>query len=91
MQRSQDAEFPRSTAESLVRARLHNSRVLLLQLSQASRHATVQQVLTLLQRLIDDLSEASSVIALKSHESTGSAFYRAALRKLLPAEFQYDN
>ncbi len=91
MRRSQDAEFTRSTAESLVRARLHNSRVLLLQLSQGSQYATVQQVLTLLQRLIDDLSETSSVIALKSYESTGSAFYRAALRKLLPAEFQHDN
>ena len=32
VQRSQDAEFTRSTAESLVRAKLHNSRVLLLHL-----------------------------------------------------------
>ena len=89
--RSQNLEFARSTAESLVRARLHNSRVLLLHLGHDPQPATVQQVLNLLQRLIDDLPLASSLIALRSYESTGSAFYRAALKKLLPKAFQHHN
>lgn len=89
--RSQDAEFTRSTAESLVRAKLHNARVLLLQLSQDPRPATVQQVLTLLQRLLEDLPLVPSLAALKNYESTGSAFYRAALSRLLPDAFRYQN
>lgn len=91
VQRSQDAEFTRSTAESLVRAKLHNARSLLLQLSdacgigQAARpyQPTVHQVLNLLQRLMDDLPMAPSVVDLQTYESTGSAFYRAALSRLL--------
>ena len=91
MQQSRKAEFTRSTAESLVRAKLHNARVLLLQLSHEPQPATVQQVLNLLQRLLDDLPMAPSLIALKHYESTGSSFYRAALNKLLPYSFRYRN
>ena len=91
MQRAQDSNFTHTTAESLVRAKLHNARVLLLQLGGASQPATVQQVLNLLQRLMDDLPMASSLIALKSYESTGAAFYRAALSRLLPEEFRNRN
>ncbi|MGG6269694.1 CRISPR-associated endonuclease Cas1 [Leptolyngbya sp. AN03gr2] len=91
MQQSQNSEFTRSIAESLVRAKLHNARILLLQLSQDFQPATVQQVLTLLQRLIDGLPMASSLIALKHYEDTGSAFYRAALSRLLPEEFRSHN
>ena len=91
MQLSRQAEFTRSTAESLVRAKLHNARVLLLQLSHDPQPATVQQVLNLLQRLLDDLPMAPSLIALKHYESTGSSFYRAALNKLLPYSFRHRN
>lgn len=91
MERAQNLDFSHSVAESLVRAKLHNSKILLLQLSHDPRPATVQQVLNLLQRLIDDLPLASSVVVLKSYESTGSAFYRAALSRLLPEEFRNRN
>jgi CRISPR-associated protein Cas1 len=91
MQQSRNLEFTHRTAESLVRAKLHNSRVLLLQLSDDPHPVTVQQVLNLLQRLLDDLLMAPSLIALKSYEDTGSAFYRAALNRLLPEAFRSDN
>jgi CRISPR-associated protein Cas1 len=91
LQRSQDLEFTRSTAEGLVRAKLHNARVLLLRLDAQPGHATVQQVLNLLQRLLDDLPLAPSLADLITYESTGSSFYRAALSRLLPDAFRYQN
>ena len=91
LQRSQDAAFTRSTAESLVRAKLHNASVLLIQLSMASRHATVEQVLNLLARLLDDLPLATSLAALKTCEETASSFYHAALSRLLPDPFRDQN
>ncbi|XHX79485.1 MAG: CRISPR-associated endonuclease Cas1 [Stenomitos frigidus ULC029] len=90
-QRSQDHEFTRSTAESLVRAKLHNARVLLLKLSAPPSSATVQQVLMLLQRLENDLPLAPTLADIKSYESTGAAFYRAALSRLLPDAFREQN
>jgi CRISP-associated protein Cas1 len=90
-QRSHDVEFTRSTAESLVRAKLHNARVLLLHLSAEPQPPTVPQVLNLLQRLLDDLPLAPSLTALQHYESTGTAFYRAALSKLLPPAFRDRN
>lgn len=91
IRRSREVEFTRSTAESLVRAKLHNARVLLLQLDEQSGHPTVQQVLNLLQRLLDDLPLAPSLADLLNYESTGSSFYRAALSRLLPEAFRDRN
>lgn len=91
MQRSQDREFTRSTAESLVRAKLHNSRVLLLQLSEDPCHVTVQQVLNLLQRLLDNLPLAPTLTDLKTYAETADSFYRAALNRLLPERYRYHN
>jgi CRISP-associated protein Cas1 len=91
LQRSHDAEFTRSTAESLVRAKLHNARILLNQLSAAYSHATVAQVLNLLARLLDDLPMATSLAALKNYEETAASFYHAALSRLLPDSFRSQN
>jgi len=89
--RSQDHTFTRNMAESLVRAKLHNARVLLLHLTRDLCPRTVLNVLNLLQRLQDDLPLASSLVALQSYDSTGSALYRAALNKLLPDTFRHQN
>lgn len=105
LQRSQDAAFTRSTAESLVRAKLHNTRVLLQQLSPGYHSTnlpsassvppaaakTVEQVLNLLARLLDDLPMATSLAALKTCEETASSFYHAALSRLLPDSFRSQN
>ncbi len=87
MQRSQDDDFVRSTAESLVRAKLHNSQVLLRQLSDEPRPAKVQQVLNLLQRLQDDLPMVPSLADLQNYADSATSFYRAALSRLLPTPF----
>jgi CRISP-associated protein Cas1 len=89
MARSQDDEFVRSTAESLVRAKLHNSQVLLCQLSDKTRPAKVQQVLNILQRLQDDLPLAPSLADLRNYAETATCFYRAALSRLLPDPFHH--
>lgn len=85
--RSRDDEFVRTTAESLVRARLHNSQVLLCQLSDETRPAKVQQVLNILQRLQDDLPLAPSLADLQNYADTATSFYRAAMSRLLPDPF----
>jgi CRISP-associated protein Cas1 len=91
MERSQNDEFVRGMAESLVRAKLHNSQVLLTQLSQGVPHATVAQVLNILGRLQDDLPMAPSLAALQNYEDTAASFYRAALSRLLPAPLRQQN
>lgn len=91
MARSRDDQFVRNTAESLVRARLHNSRVLLCQLSDATRHARVDQVLNILQRLQDDLPMAPSLADLQNYAETAASFYHAALSRLLPDAFRIQN
>ena len=103
IERSRHAEFTHNIAESLVRAKLHNSRVLLLQLSNTSHltdvpststrcaPATVQQVLNLLQRLLDDLPMAGSLAVLQSYADTATSLYRAALNRFLPDEFRLQN
>lgn len=88
IRRSRDTEFTRSTAESLVRAKLHNAHVLLSQFDQRSGHPAVHRVLNLLQRLLDDLPLVPSLADLFNYESTGSSFYRAALSRLLPEAFR---
>jgi CRISPR-associated protein Cas1 len=93
LQRSQDMIFNRSTAESRVRAKLHNARVLLqnpmLQQDNDEAPAPVQQVLVLIRRLMDDLPMAPSLPVLKTYEETGGSFYRAALHRLLPDAFRH--
>ena len=96
LERSQDHSFNRDTAESIVRAKLHNAQVMLRQLSHQYQPnhaipAPVQQVLHLIQRLMDDLPMAPSLPVLKSYEDTSSSFYRAALHRLLPPTFRRQN
>ncbi|MDX2240085.1 MAG: CRISPR-associated endonuclease Cas1 [Leptolyngbyaceae cyanobacterium bins.302] len=91
MARSQEDAFVFSTAESLVRAHLHNSQVLLCQLSDEPRPATVVQVLNLLHRLQNGFPEASSLAALQTYAATATSFYRAALSRLLPEHFCQQN
>jgi CRISP-associated protein Cas1 len=91
VQRSRSPEFTRNTAESLVRAKLHNAQVLLLHLSRDLQHPIVAQVLNLLHRLTDDLPLAPTLADLQHYESTGSAFYHAGLNRLLPDNFRCQN
>lgn len=89
--RSHDLVFIRNTAESLVRANLHNARVLIQHHMDEASPASVQQVLVLLQRLMDDLPLAPSLAVLKTYAETGTSFYRAALHRLLPNTFRQHN
>ena len=52
---------------------------------------TVEQVLNLLARLLDDLPLATSLAALKTCEETAASFYHAALSRLLPDPFRNQN
>ncbi|MGB3492301.1 MAG: CRISPR-associated endonuclease Cas1 [Elainellaceae cyanobacterium] len=88
--RSHEASFVRDTAESLVRAKLHNARVILQRHAATnSNSASIQQVLLLLQRLMDDLPCAPSLPALKTYEETGHSLYHAAAHRLLPEAFRH--
>ena len=88
--RSQEVTFVRQTAESLVRAKLHNARVVLGR-SPASLPKAVQHVRLLLQRLMDDLPLAPSLAALKTYDETGTSLYQAALHRCLPDRFRRYN
>lgn len=91
LERSHEISFIRSTAESVVRAKLHNACVLIQQQMSEASPAPVQQVLVLIQRLMDDLPLAPSLPVLKTYEETGTSFYRAALHRLMPDVFRRQN
>jgi CRISPR-associated endonuclease Cas1 len=91
MQRSSCADFTRSTAESIVRAKLHNAQALLLHLRRDRGHPIIEQVLNLLHRLADDLPLVPTLADLQAYENTGSAFYHAGLNRLLPDEYRLQN
>lgn len=89
--RSQEMPFIRNTAESLVRAKLHNARMLLHRQEMTPPVPSIQQVLLILQRLMDDLPLVPSLAALKTYEATATSFYRAALHRLLPTACRQHN
>ncbi len=88
--RADDQEFAKKTAESLIRAKLHNCCVLLLQSTPNYSPAAVQIALDVILLLIDDLSMADSIEELQEYEMMAATFYYAALAELLPSELNFE-
>ncbi|MBD2772625.1 CRISPR-associated endonuclease Cas1 [Iningainema tapete] len=93
-----DDEFTFATAQSMIRAKLHNSCIVLQQLT--SKYAAVvaksvfsmislQTALDVMKLLIDDLSMATSVAELREYEIMAATLYYPALGSFLPKEFDF--
>ncbi len=88
--RADDQEFAKTTVESIIRAKLHNCCVLLLQSTPNNSPPAVQIALDVILLLIDDLSMADSIDELQEYEMMAARFYYAALAALLPSELNFE-
>lgn len=88
------AEFTRRQAEAIVRAKLHNSRILLMRLnrrnqSKLSLGAGVSEAIQDLARLMDCLPVAESLDALRGYEGKAATVYFQALGSLFTGPFTF--
>ncbi|RUT03858.1 hypothetical protein DSM106972_047720 [Dulcicalothrix desertica PCC 7102] len=87
---SQKPEFIRKQAESIVWAKLHNSRALLLKLNRRRPSRKAASAIDLIANLMDDLPQAESIDALRGYEGKGATLYFQALGSLFTGVFAFD-
>lgn len=87
---AEDLEFCRSQAETIVRAKLHNSRILLMRLNRRRRSDKAKQAIESLAQLIDDLPLAESMDALRGYEGKAATLYFQGLGSLLDETFTFE-
>lgn len=88
-QREFDTEFILTTAESIIRAKLHNCYIVLQRLTANRSTPNSETALDLLVLLSNDLSMAKSVQQLREYGVMAATFYYPALASLLPLEFGF--
>lgn len=79
-----DKEFLKITAESIVRAKLHNERILLRNYSRFYFSGAVSSAIEAIALLAEDLPNARTVEQLRDRAATASNFYWQAIAELLP-------
>lgn len=90
LKRAKDPEFTRGIAESIVRAKLHNSCTLLRQFSHCHETKAIQTALDTMAQLMDNLPLANSVDVLREYGQTATKLYFQALRSLFAGTFNFD-
>ncbi|MDB9512479.1 CRISPR-associated endonuclease Cas1 [Kamptonema animale CS-326] len=90
---SMNPEFVRLQAEAIVRAKLHNSRILLMRLNRRkSKNAdeiSVLQAVEMLEMLMESLHLADSMDALRGYEGKAATVYFQALGSLFSGPFAF--
>lgn len=88
--RAFDSQFSFAAAESIIRAKLHNSRIVLQRLTLNNNTTPiVQTALDVLELLIDDLPMANSLQELREYGIMAGTFYYPALASLFPQQFGF--
>lgn len=92
---SMNPEFVRLQAEAIVRAKLHNSRILLMRLNRrkSSKDAgerSVLQAVEMLEMLMESLPLAESMDALRGYEGKAATVYFQALGSLFSGPFLFE-
>lgn len=82
-------EFTQSIAESLIRAKLYNSRTLLLRLNRRTSTSSAQKAINALTQLIEHLPMVNTLDALWNYETKAATLYYRALGSLLPNSFNF--
>ena len=99
LKRHFDSELIFATAESMLRAKLHNAYMVLQRLTtqysltvapSVFELLSLQTALDMIPLLIDDLSMASSIAELREYEIMAATLYYPALSSLLPKEFGFE-
>lgn len=87
---SRDPDFTKATAESIIRAKLHNSRVLLQRLNRRRRTDAAQKAINSIALLMDNLPLAESIEVLRGYEGKAATLYFQALGSLFVGAFAFE-
>ncbi|MFB2921820.1 CRISPR-associated endonuclease Cas1 [Aerosakkonema funiforme] len=92
---SLDPQFTRLQAEAIVRAKLHNSRILLMRLNRRRNSKDKDESLAMravdaIETLMDNLPTADNMDALRGYEGKGATLYFQALGSLFTGVFTFD-
>lgn len=90
IKRADDPEFVRNQAETIIRAKLHNSRILLKRLGRRRKNVDIEAAIAKLEEIMDDLPTATSVDELRGREGYGAKVYFQSLGTLFQGEFQFE-
>ena len=88
-QQALNSEFTLATAETIIRAKLHNCCIVLQRLTGDRPTPIIETALNLLVLLINDLSMANSLHELREYDMMAANFYYPALASLLPCKFGF--
>jgi CRISP-associated protein Cas1 len=87
---SQNPQFVRTQGENIVRAKLHNSRILLMRLNRRHKNELVTSAIAQLKELMNCLPLAESMDALRGYEGKGATVYFQALGSLFQGELSFE-
>ena len=85
-----DAGFTWRQAEAIVRAKLHNSRTLLLKLNRRRRTPIAVCAIESIAQLMESLPEAETLDALRGYEGRAATLYFQALGSLFTGKFTFE-
>lgn len=88
--KSQDLEFIRTQAASIIVGKLHNSRILLLRLNRRRKTEKATQAIEALAELIQTLPTIGTVESMLGYEGTGANLYFQAYASLLKGKFEFE-
>ena len=86
---AQNAKFIRQQAEIIVRAKLHNSRILLMRINRRHPNQVTQNAIAELKKIINCLDVHLSLESLRGYEGKGANIYFQGLSKLFQGEFTF--
>lgn len=89
VQKSQDPEFIKAQAASIIVGKLHNSRILLLRLNRRRKTDKATEAIAALAEIMPKVSQADTVEAMLGYEGTGANLYFQAYASLLKGEFAF--
>lgn len=86
----QNTEFTRKQAEAIVRAKLHNSRIMLMRLNRRVKSEKATKAISDLDILMEKLPLADDINVLRGYEGIGATFYFQALGSLFTGVFAFE-
>ncbi|MEH2129073.1 MAG: CRISPR-associated endonuclease Cas1 [Nostoc sp.] len=90
VERCQNPEFTRKQAEAIVRAKLHNSRALLLKLNRRHPSKIAATAISGIAELMEKLTFAESMDSLRGYEGKAATLYFQALGSLFTGVFVFE-
>lgn len=90
VEHSQDPVFRQQQAQSIILAKLHNSRVLLQRLNRKRKTEVATEVIAQLPALMQKVAESESIESMLGYEGQGAHLYFQALASLLKGKFEFE-